>query len=128
MRTSYGLEEDMRECVERRMGKIALRGPSAWATACKAILPTRTYGRGCPPYATTSTRARRRRGPRRHRLARLRGAGQRLQRADRIDQAGAVLLALRLGGERGRGLDQDRAQLVRRDGRLALDQQRGDAA
>src|ERR1043166_4705438 len=23
---------------------------SAWATACEAILPTRTSGRGCPPY------------------------------------------------------------------------------
>src|SRR5262249_39399322 len=59
-------------------------------------------------------------------LAGLRGK-ERLQCADRVDQAGAVLLALRLGGECGRRLHQDRAHLVRRDGRLALDEERDDA-
>jgi hypothetical protein len=32
------------------VGKIAWQIASAWATAREAILPTRTFGRGCPPY------------------------------------------------------------------------------
>jgi len=42
----------------------------------------------------------------------------------RIDPAGAVLLTLRLGGERGRGFHQQRPQFLRLDRRVALDQER----
>src|SRR5947209_3823734 len=98
----------------------------AWArrNARCANPPTSLAAFAHPTRDSASMYARPRGAGARHHLAGLRAGGERLQGAGGIDQAGPVLLALRLGRERGRGLHQDRPHLVRRDARLALDQQR----